>query len=454
MNREFCDDKAQFYKNVFALVLPMALQNLINVGVASADVIMLGKVGEIALSASSLAGQIYFILSLILFGLTSGAAVITAQYWGKKDVDTIEKVLGIAMQIGLILGFLFMAASQLMPETLMKIFSSEPEVIQEGVRYLKIVSWSFPLASATLVYLNIMRSVERVVISTVVYMVSLCVNVVLNAVFIFGLGPAPQMGVAGAGLGTLCARCVEICIVLIYSRKFNRQICLRLKNLVQRSPELMKDFKVYAMPVILNELAWGTGISAIAAIIGHMGSAAVAANSITHVTRQLSQVVILGIANATAIILGRTIGEKKEELAKIYGDRLVKISAVLGLMASGVVLGVLPVVRSFMTLTPDANRYLGQMMWITAVYVLCQSVDITYIVGVFRAGGDTRTGLILDAVSLWGICIPLGFIAANFLKWPVWAVYLCLTSDEMLKLPFSYARYRSNKWIKNITRDA
>lgn len=454
MNKRFCEDnKAQFYKNVFALVLPMALQNLINVGVTSADVIMLGKVGEIALSASSLAGQVYFILSLILFGLTSGAAVITAQYWGKKDIETIEKVLGISMQIGVALGLLFFAAAQFAPEALMRIFTSETAVIAEGVRYLKIISWSFPLASATLVYLNIMRSVEKVIISTAVYLISLIFNVVANAVFIFGLGPAPKMGVAGAAFATLLARIVEICIVLIYSLKFNKQVRLRMKNLLTRDKSLMRDFKVYALPVILNELAWGVGMAAISAIVGHLGSAAVAANSVTQVTRQLSNVVVLGVANATAIILGRTIGEKKEELARIYASRLVKLSLILGILSSGVVLCIKPLAQSFMALSPQAEGYLGQMMLVMALYVLCQSVDLTFIVGTFRAGGDTKIGLILDGVSLWGICIPVGFIAAFVLKLPVWAVYLCLTSDEMLKLPFSFIRYRSGKWIRNITRD-
>lgn len=455
MSKRFAEEnKAQFYKNVFALVLPMALQNLINVGVTSADVIMLGKVGEIALSSSSLAGQIYFILSLILFGLTSGAAVITSQYWGKKDIDTIEKVLGIALQFGVVLGLVFCAVSQMMPETLMKIFTSEPEVIESGAAYLKIVSWSFPLASGTLVFLNIMRSVEKVIISTVVYLVSLIFNVIFNAVFIFGLGPAPEMGVEGAAVATLLARVVEVMIVLIYCKFWRQTIHVRFKYLMHRDKILMRDFKVYALPVVLNELAWGVGMSAVAAVIGHMGSAAVAANSVTQVTRQLSQVVIFGIANATAIILGRTIGENKEELARIYGDRLVKLSAILGLFASGVVFCVGPIAKRFLTLSPQAGEYLSQMMLIMTFYVICQAIDVTYIVGVFRAGGDTRVGLILDAVSLWGICIPLGFIAAFILELPVWAVYLCLTCDEMLKLPFSHYRYKSGKWLKNITRDA
>ena len=455
MSKRFAEEnKAQFYKNVFALVLPMALQNLINVGVTSADVIMLGKVGEIALSSSSLAGQIYFILSLILFGLTSGAAVITSQYWGKKDIDTIEKVLGIALQFGVVLGLVFCAVSQMMPETLMKIFTSEPEVVESGAAYLKIVSWSFPLASGTLVFLNIMRSVEKVIISTVVYLVSLIFNVIFNAVFIFGLGPAPEMGVEGAAVATLLARVVEVIIVLGYCKFFKQTIHVRMKYLLSRDKTLMGDFKVYALPVVLNELAWGVGMSAVAAVIGHMGSAAVAANSVTQVTRQLSQVVIFGIANATAIILGRTIGENKEELARIYGDRLVKLSAILGLFASGVVFCVGPIAKRFLTLSPQAGEYLSQMMLIMTFYVICQAIDVTYIVGVFRAGGDTRVGLILDAVSLWGICIPLGFIAAFILELPVWAVYLCLTCDEMLKLPFSHYRYKSGKWLKNITRDA
>lgn len=450
--QRFCDDKALFYRNVFALVLPMALQNLINVGITSADVIMLGKVGEIALSSSSLAGQIYFIMTLILFGLTSGAAVITAQYWGKKDIETIEKVLGISMRVGLSVGLLFFAAAQLMPEALMKIFTSEQMIIEEGVKYLRIVSWSYPLAAAAIVYLNIMRSVERVIISTLVYSVSLVINVIFNAIFIFGLGPVPAMGVSGAACATVIAHVAECLSVIIYMLKIKPPVHFRPSYLLAREKALMKDFRIYALPVILNELAWGTGTSAIAAIIGHMGSAAVAANSITQVTRQLAMVVTMGVANATAIILGRTIGERKEELAVIYASRLVKLSALLGVGGSMVMFCVSPIARRFMTLTPEADGYLGQMMAIMALYVLCQAVDVTLIVGAFRAGGDTRIGLALDAISLWGVCLSAGAIAAFVLKQPVWVVYLCLTCDEMLKLPFSFVRYRSKKWLKNITR--
>ena len=200
------EEKKQFYRMVCTLVLPMALQNLINVGVQSADVIMLGKVGETALSASSLAGQVMFIMSLIFFGLTSGAAVLTAQYWGKRDTRTIEKVLGMAMRIAILVGILFTVAVYTVPYPIMKIFTSEPEVIEAGVSYLKIVGISYIFTAITMVYLNLMRSVERVIISTVVYSISLVVNIVLNSIFIFGLLGCPALGIRGAAIGTLVAR--------------------------------------------------------------------------------------------------------------------------------------------------------------------------------------------------------------------------------------------------------
>ena len=204
----------QFYRTVAGLVLPMALQNLINVGVSSADVIMLGKVGEIALSAASLANQVFFILNLALFGLTSGASVLTAQYWGKQDTRTIEKVMGMSFRIGLLAAFVVTAAVWIAPVPIMRLFTNEAVIIEEGVRYLKIVSLSYLMSAFTMVYLNIVRSVERVVIATVVYSISLVVNIILNAVFIFGLLGRSAMGAAGAALGTVCARATEVIIVV------------------------------------------------------------------------------------------------------------------------------------------------------------------------------------------------------------------------------------------------
>lgn len=446
------EEKKQFYRTVLALVLPMALQNLINVGVTSADVIMLGKVGEIVLSASSLAGQALFILTLILFGLTSGAAVLTAQYWGKKDIGSIEKVLGISMRISLVIAALFTVAAIGFPAYIMKIFTSEAPVTEAGISYLRIVGFSYIFVGITVVYLNIMRSVERVIISTVVYSISLLVNIILNAVFIFGLLGFPAMGIRGAALATLTARIVEFVIVIIYARKINRQVRFRFKNLLVRDKLLQKDFTTYAFPVLVNELMWGCGISAVTAVIGHMGSAMVAANSVAQVVRQLALVVSFGMSNAAAIMIGKAIGENKTDFAKAYGGRFVRVSMVLGIAGAGVILLISPVIRANLELTAQAGTYLQMMLLVMAAYVVAQSYNGCLIVGIFRGGGDTKFGLILDVAALWGVAIVFGWLAAFVWKLPPTLVYLILTCDEFIKVPVNIRRYFQYKWVRNITR--
>lgn len=446
------EEKKQFYRMVYTLVLPMALQNLINVGVQSADVIMLGKVGETALSASSLAGQVMFIMSLIFFGLTSGAAVLTAQYWGKRDVRTIEKVMGMTMRIAIAVGLLFTAAVYLIPYPIMKIFTSEPDVIEAGVSYLKIVGISYTFTAITMVYLNLMRSVERVIISTVVYTVSLAVNVILNSIFIFGLLGCPALGIEGAAIGTLAARIVEFLIVVWYAKFKNREVRFRVKDLFVRDKKLRDDFLVFAMPVIINELLWGTGTSMLTAVIGHLGSSMVAANSVAQVVRQLAMVISFGLSNATAIVIGKAIGEGREEFARLYSKRFIKLAVVIGTAGAALILLISPVVRANMNLSDQAKDYLRVMMYVMSYFALAQTYNCTMIVGIFRAGGDTKFGLLIDVGILWGFCILVGAIAAFWLKLPPLIVYVILMSDEILKIPLSTWRYRTGKWVRNITR--
>lgn len=445
------EDK-RFYSHVFRLVMPMAVQNLINVGVTSTDVIMLGKVGETALSGVSLANQIYFILSLLYFGLTSGACVLTAQYWGKKDTRTIEKVMGMSFRISILAGIVFAAAAFFFPYQLMRIFTADEAVIAAGVSYLKIVAFSYVLSAFTNVYLNIIRSIEQVVIATVVYGTSLAANIVLNAIFIFGLFGAPAMGAAGAALGTLCSRAVEVVIVVFYAVKINHVVKIRFKDWFVKDKALSKDFFTYAFPVLLNEIAWGAGMAAISAIVGHLGSSAVAAHSVAQVCRQLSMVIGFGISSATAIMIGKAIGEKKEELAREYGKKFVKIAIVCGIGGGLLILAISPFVQSVLNLTPLAKSYLRAMMFIMSYYVVGQSINTTLIVGVFRAGGDTRFGLILDVGVMW-LCSILGAAVGAFvIGIPMPWVYILLCSDEIIKIPFSIYRYKTYKWLNNVTR--
>lgn len=445
-------DSRVFYRSVLALVLPMAAQNLINVGISSLDVIMLGAVSETVLSASSLANQIQFIMTMIFFGVTSGACVLTAQYWGKGDRRTIEKVMGIALRISITVGIVFTLAVLFFPEPLMRIFSNEEDVIAEGVRYLQVVGYSYLFMSITMIYLNIMRSVERVIISTVVYSVSLVTNGVLNAVFIFGLLGLPAMGITGAALATTIARFVELVIVLVYAYRPGQPVRLRFSDIFTREAQLFRDFLRYSIPVTLNEMMWGGGVSMITAIIGHMGQSAVAANSVAQVTRQLATVVAFGIANATAIMIGKAIGEGSEDKAEDFGRRFVWVTVIAGVVGGIVVLCVSPIASANLTLTDQAREYLTFMMFVMSYFVIGQAFNTTMVVGVFRAGGDTRFGLIEDTVAMWGISIFIGFLGAFVFGWSVQAVYVVLLSDEIIKIPVNWWRYKTKIWLRNVTR--
>ncbi len=443
----------QFYKQVLMLVIPLAIQNLINVGVTAADVMMLGRVGEKVLSGASLAGQIQFVMTLFLFGITSGATVMTAQYWGKGDTRSIEKIMGIGMFAAVTAGIIFTAAAQIVPEALLSIYTNDPEVMAEGVTYLRIVSLSYVLMAMTVVYLNIMRSIERVVISTIVYSVSLLVNVILNAVLIFGLFGFPNLGIAGAAIATLISRTLEFVIVAWYAKVKNKDVRFRIGDMFHIDKILLRDFLTYAAPVIINELLWGLGSSANTAIIGHMGSAAVAANSVAQMARQLALVVGFGVSSATAIYLGKTIGEKKFELAKMYGKKFLQLSIIVGLVGGVMILLSAPVINSFMTLTPEAQGYVKFMFFVMSYFTLCMSINTTLIVGVLRSGGDTKYGMIVDIGGMWCFSILLGAIAAFKFNASVEVVYVILMSDEVIKIPMSVLRFKSNKWIKDITRE-
>ena len=446
------NEKREFYKKVISLVIPMALQNLMNVAVQSADVVMLGIVGEKALSAASLGGQVNYILSLFLFGLTSGASVLCAQYWGKKNLNAIQTITGICLRCSLLIGSIVAVITLCFPNLIMKVLTSDPIVRELGAEYLQVVCVSYILMCFSSVYLNIMRSMERVIVSTVIYGISLLMNIIINAAFIFGIDPFPELGVVGVAIGTVVARFVECIMVLIHNQWKNHLVPLKLKILFQKNKILWEDFVKISGPVILNEVLWGTGISATAAILGQMGSEAASANAIVQVVRQLSTVVSFGIATAAAVTIGKAIGERKQELAREYGKRFVRLITFSGSIGSIVVLLVRPFVLNMVELTPTAKEYLSFMMYVMAAYVWLQAFNTLLVIGIFRAGGDTKFGLILDIVGLWGGSVIFGMIVAFVFHGSVQVVFIVLLIDEYLKIPLIIHRYRSYRWLKNVTR--
>ncbi len=448
MNKE----RKEFLKSAALLVVPVAMQNLITTAINSLDVIMLGRVNEIVLAGASLGNQVYFNMSLFLFGITSGAAVLIAQYWGKKDLDSIKAIFGLGMKLGIAVSSLFALSAFFLPELLMRIFTDDTEIIRQGEIYLRIVCFSYPFTAVNMIYLNTMRSMEKVKIATLAYSVSFFVNLIANGVLIFGLLGFPALGTAGAAWGTVIARFSESLVILFYDRKINRTLKFSIKFLVSKNGLLTRDFWKYALPVIINELSWGTGISMITGILGRLGSSVVAANAVAQVARQLSMIIGFGVAAAAAIEIGKKIGEGNREGAKDLGRRYAVLSVITGFIGAAVILIALPVMLKFLVLTPDAAKYLKMMMLVMSYFVIGQSINSCFVVGIFRAGGDTRFGLFFDLTFMWGIAILGGWIAAFVFHAPVTVVYMILLSDEVLKMPVAYGRYKSYKWLKNVTR--
>lgn len=446
------DRPSSFYRDMFRLALPIVFQNLVTTAVSSADVVMLGWVSQTALSAGSLASQIMFILNLVYSGIASGIGMLAAQYWGRKDTRTIENIMGIGMRISILISFVFFVLACFFPWLLMLIFTSEPEVIGTGVRYLRIVGVSYLFMSVSQVYLCTMRSIERVFFAAVTNACALGLNIVLNAVLIFGLFGLPRMGIAGVALATAIARCVEFIICMWDAWRF-QTLRFRFSLLFGRNKLLFQDFLKYSLPAFGNEVSWGVAFSTYSVIMGHLGSDMVAANAVAVVAKNLGTVICFGIASAGAILLGKTIGAGDLALAKEDASRFCKITFLSGIAGGALIFLLRPLFMDMADLTAVSRGYLSIMLYINMYSVLGQAMNTTVICGVFRSGGDSRWGFICDFVDMWFFAVPLGFISAFVLKLPPMWVYFLIYLDEFVKLPFVYQHYKSNKWLKNITRD-
>lgn len=452
MHTTLTADSQSFYRTLARLAIPIVLQNLVTTAVSSADVIMLGFVSQDALSAGSLASQIMFILNLVYAGISSGIVMLAAQYWGKQDMLTIERIMGIGMRFSILISAAFFIMACFFPSILMRIFTNEETLIVTGIPYLRVISFSYLFMSISQVYLCTMRAIERVLFATVANGSALVLNILLNAVFIFGLLGAPKLGIMGVALATSISRACELLICLIDGLTF-QTIQFRIRTLWESNQVLFADFLKYSLPAFGNEVVWGVAFSMYSVIMGHMGSDIVAANAVVVVARNLGTVACFGIANAGAILLGKSIGAGRMETVKADASRFCRITFVSGVVGGVVIFLLKPLFLGMAELTPTAQSYLNIMLFVNMYYVLGQAMNTALICGVFRSGGDSRWGFICDAIDMWAYAVPLGFIAAFVLRLPPMWVYVLICTDEFVKIPFVYRHYKSYKWLKNITRD-
>lgn len=443
----------ELYKIALKLAIPIMVQNLISTLVNTADTIMLGFVGQSAMAAASLANQYTFVLFCVFFGMATGTSVLASQYYGKGDYNTIERVMGLAVRFSVIIAVIFTVLSVLFPERIMLLFTDSSETVAIGTEYLRILSLSFIFSAISTVYVSALRSIGKVVFPSLMAIVSLTVNILINAVFIFGLLGMPKLGVTGVAIGTVVARITEVVLCLIYSAKC--EIKYRMQYILEKAGVLTQDFLKICFPSIGNDLVWSLATTVFAVILGHMGDDIVAANAVAVMVVNIGAIAMRGFANATTILIGQALGANLIEKTKEYARKLIWLTVYVAVAGCIIIVALRPFIMKFYSdkLTEVAVAYLGSMMLMTTYRMIGEGVNTCLICGCFRGGGDTKYGLYMDIIMMWFVAVPLMALAAYVVKLPPIWVYFVMTLDELEKMPFIIIHFRKYQWMKNITRD-
>ena len=443
-------NKNDFNQKLIKLVVPLTFQHFLFALVPVADAMMLVKLEQNAMSSVSLATQFCFVLNLFIYAVIAGASMLVAQYWGTEDKDAVEQVWGFSHMILVPVAILFWAAAFFFPEYVMHIYTSETALIELGAQYLKIASFSYLFTSVLQIIETIMKNTGLVKQVTVVSSLMVGLNILLNAIFIYGLFGLVPMGVKGAALATTLSTLGSL-IITVFIQIKHHIVRFRMKYLFKISKRLRKDFIHYTAPVFGNQITWGFGFTTLTIIMGHLGEDAVAANSIVAVIKDLISCFCFALCSGGAIMLGNELGANRLDTAKDYAKRLCKLGIYSGIIAGLIIFVSTPFVLEVVNLSETATFFLKWMMIMCIYYMLGRTMSSIFISCIFCAGGDTKFGFICDTITMWGFIIPVGAFFAFVLKAPVLLVFFILNLDELIKLPVVIRHYRKYKWLKNLT---
>lgn len=439
-----------FYKNVAAISIPIALQGLITTGVNMMDTIMIGAVGQTQLSAVSLANQFINVFHIFCMGIGMGASVLVARYYGMKDRKSLRNTVVIMVRLCLAMSALFCAVTLFFPEQIMRIYTVEEPIIYHGIQYLNYSVVTYFLLGLSVTCTIVLRNVGKVKMPLYTSIGAFFINVGANYVFIFGKFGAPRMEAAGAALGTLIARIFEFTVICGYLFLKEGEIGIRLKHLFMHVGELWKEYIRVSIPVLVSDGILALGNNSVAMVIGRLGESFVAANAITTVTQQLSSVMIQGFSQAGAIVTGYTLGEGDRDKAFDQGYAFLGLGILFGLAAAGIIMLLSgPMINAY-NITPETKAIAWELMISISVIVVFQSMNSIMTKGVLRGGGDTKMLMLADNIFLWVASIPLGIIAGLVLHLPAFWIYFFLKIDQLLKAVWCVIRLNSGKWIKKI----
>ena len=438
------------FKSLFVIALPIILQNLMQSTVNMLDTLMVGQLGSVEIASVGLGNQIYMLLNMVLFGISSGGAIFIAQFWGKKEKSGIWKMEGVMFSFSIVIALIFTFASVFFPKFLIGLYSKDFHVIEIGARYLRIVAFSFPFFAMSFAFSMALRSTEHVKLPMVATMISLVLNAILNYLLIFGIGFFPSLGIVGAAIATCISRIVECFILFIvaYSKKY--EVASSVKNLFSFTFFEVRKFIKIAFPVIINEAIWGLGTSMHSLIMGRTSTEAISAFNITGTISQITWVFFIGVGNAAGIIIGKKIGEGNETEARKYANTL---SWFMPVMAIFIGLLLIPISKFLPFMFNVEANILVQAKMMLMILMCCyplNAFNMCWVVGICRAGGDTVFAAIIDVCFMWIIAIPLAACVAYFTNVQPYIIYICLLSEQIFKAIVGFYRIKSGKWLHNV----
>lgn len=443
-------DKSFRYK-LRMVALPVAFQNLINFGLNAADTIMLGRVGETQLAAAAVTNLFSFVFMVITLGLAAGCGVLMAQHWGAGDVAKVRRIMVFMYRIMAVLNLGFALTAILLPQYILGFIIADPEVIAEGIRFMRIIGISYAFWGLSNATIFALRATGVVNIAVVTSLCSLITNLTLNYLLIFGNFGFPVLGIVGAGIATTTSRILEFIILSVYIFRIEKRIGLRPADLCANTSGVGKSFARHGLPVVINEVFWVTGHFLLNVTLGRMGREAVAANAITGLMIQLIGVILFGLSSATGTVIGNTIGEGEHAKAREYANGMLAVSFFVGLLGFAIIQAVRLPIIGFHVLSPEAQHYAEQMTHVISIIVIFMSVAIISMMGTLRGGGDTKFVMWADIVFIWLIALPLGAFTGLVLGWPIHIVFMILRSEDVFKTILVLWRVPRGKWLKNVT---
>ncbi|TSA47857.1 MAG: MATE family efflux transporter [Chloroflexi bacterium] len=441
----------EYFQQLFKIGIPIALQQAIFALLNMVGYVMVGQRGDVAMAAVGVAGQVYFLLNLFLFGVVSGSAMVTAQLWGKRDILNIRKVLALCLWMSIAISGIFMILAELIPAQIVGFYSSDPQVIALGSDYLRILAGAFIFFAITFSYGLVLRSVGNVLLPVGISIASLVLNILLSWLLIFGKFGLPELGVLGAAWAAFISRVLECVALLVVVYGTRSPVAASLRELFSFDGRFFVRVMKPVLPVIINELAWSLGITFYNKAYGHIGTVALAAINIMATVDNLALALFMGISNATSVAVGNSIGAGEQEKAYRYAGRSLGLGTVLAVLVGAVVLLTRNPVISMYKVSPEAADAAFRLLTILGLFLWIRGTNMTIIVGLLRGGGDTLFSLGLDGLIIWILGVPMAFLGAYALHLPIHWVYLMVMSEEVAKWILGLWRYFTRKWIHDLT---